>query len=414
MRCIATRSGLSWLQPDGKKLLVTRGLRTFGYGYLAVALGLYLQQLGLSSFQVGLVLTAAVAGSALMNILWSLVADRFGRRRAIATMAALMVAGGLVFALGDRLWLLILGAFTGTISASSAEVGPFVTVEQAILPQTAPDERRTWLFSIYDTVGSLAGAAGALFTGAVALFARFGLTGAGSYRPLFVIYAGIGLLNLVFFLSLSERVESARVDRQRRLTGLHRSTGLVAKLSALFGLDALAGGLVLQSIVAYWFHLRWGLSPATLGVLFFWAGLLSGASLLAAGWMAQRFGLLKTMVFSHLPSNLLLILVPVAPAAWLAILLFLARMSVSQMDVPTRKSYTMAVVAPDERTAAAGITNVARTVASAVSPLVSGVAIGIGALGLPFFIAGGLKVVYDGLVYATFRNVRPPEEQKLS
>jgi MFS family permease len=414
LRCIATRSGLSWLQPDGKKLLVTRGLRTFGYGYLAVALGLYLQQLGLSSFQVGLVLTAAVAGSALMNILWSLVADRFGRRRAIATMAALMVAGGLVFALGDRLWLLILGAFTGTISASSAEVGPFVTVEQAILPQTAPDERRTWLFSIYDTVGSLAGAAGALFTGAVALFARFGLTGAGSYRPLFVIYAGIGLLNLVFFLSLSERVESARVDRQRRLTGLHRSTGLVAKLSALFGLDALAGGLVLQSIVAYWFHLRWGLSPATLGVLFFWAGLLSGASLLAAGWMAQRFGLLKTMVFSHLPSNLLLILVPVAPAAWLAILLFLARMSVSQMDVPTRKSYTMAVVAPDERTAAAGITNVARTVASAVSPLVSGVAIGIGALGLPFFIAGGLKVVYDGLVYATFRNVRPPEEQKLS
>jgi len=414
LRCIATRSRLSWLQPDGKKLLVTRALRTFGYGYLAVALGLYLQQLGLSSFQVGLVLTAAVAGSALMNIFWSLVADRFGRRRAIATMALLMVAGGLVFAAGERLWLLVLAAFTGTISASSAEVGPFITVEQAILPQTAPDERRTWLFSIYDAVGSLAGAAGALFTGAVALFAKFGLTGASSYRPLFVIYAGIGLLNLVFFLSLSERVESASVDGRRRLAGLHRSTGLVAKLSALFGLDALAGGLVLQSIVAYWFHLRWGLSPATLGVLFFWAGLLSGASLLTAGWMAQRLGLLNTMVFSHLPSNLLLVLVPVAPAAWLAILLFLARMSVSQMDVPTRKSYTMAVVAPDERTAAAGITNVARTVASAVSPLVSGAAIGIGALGLPFFIAGGLKVVYDGLVYATFRNVRPPEEQNLS
>jgi len=414
LRCIATRSRLSWLQPDGKKLLVTRALRTFGYGYLAVALGLYLQQLGLSSFQVGLVLTAAVAGSALMNIFWSLVADRFGRRRAIATMALLMVAGGLVFAVGERLWLLVLAAFTGTISASSAEVGPFITVEQAILPQTAPDERRTWLFSIYDAVGSLAGAAGALFTGAVALFAKFGLTGASSYRPLFVIYAGIGLLNLVFFLSLSERVESASVDGRRRLAGLHRSTGLVAKLSALFGLDALAGGLVLQSIVAYWFHLRWGLSPATLGVLFFWAGLLSGASLLTAGWMAQRLGLLNTMVFSHLPSNLLLVLVPVAPAAWLAILLFLARMSVSQMDVPTRKSYTMAVVAPDERTAAAGITNVARTVASAVSPLVSGAAIGIGALGLPFFIAGGLKVVYDGLVYATFRNVRPPEEQNLS
>jgi len=186
----------------------------------------------------------------------------------------------------------------------------------------------------------------------------------------------------------------------------------VARLSALFGLDALAGGFVLQSIVAYWFHLRWGLSPAALGVLFFWVGVLSGLSLLAAIWLARRFGLLNTMVFTHLPSNLLLVLVPLAPAAWLAVLLFLARMSVSQMDVPTRKSYTMAVVDPDERTAAAGITNVARTAASAVSPVLSGAAVGIGALGLPFFVAGGLKVVYDGLIYLTFRNVHPPEEQE--
>jgi len=414
LRCIATYSRLTWLQPDGKKLLVTRALRTFGYGFLAVALGLYLQQLGLTSFQVGLVLTAAVAGSALMNIFWSLVADRFGRRRTITTMAILMVAGGLVFAVGDRLWLLILGAFTGTISASSSEVGPFMTVEQAILPQTAPDERRTWLFSIYETLGNLAGALGALFIAAVGLFAHLGLTGASSYRPLFVVYAGIGLLNLLFYLTLSEGVESACVERPRRLSGLSRSGGIVARLSALFGLDALAGGLVLQSLVAYWFHLRWGLSPATLGVLFFWAGVLTSTSMLAAGWLARRFGLLNTMVFTHLPSNLLLILVPLAPVSWLAVLLFLARTSVSQMDVPTRKSYTMAVVAPEERTATAGITNVARTVASTVSPLVTGGAIGMGALGLPFFLAGGLKVVYDGLVYATFRNLHPPEESKLS
>jgi MFS family permease len=403
---------LSWLQPDGRKLLLTRALRTFGYGFLAVALGLYLQQLGLSAFQVGVVLTAAVAGSALMNVFWSLAADRFGRRRTIATMAVLMVVGGLLFAFGGRLWLLVLAAFTGTISASSSEVGPFLTVEQAILPQTAPDERRTWLFSIYDTLGSLAGAAGALFTGAVVLFTRFGLTGASSYRPLFVIYAAIGLLNLLLFLSLSSGVEAAHVEGARRFVGLHRSTGTVARLSALFGLDALAGGFVLQSIVAYWFHLRWGLSPATLGVLFFWVGVLSGISLLVAGWMAQRFGLLNTMVFTHLPSNLLLVLVPLAPAAWLAVLIFLARMSVSQMDVPTRKSYTMAVVDADERTAAAGITNVARTAASAVAPVLTGAAVGAGALGLPFFVAGGLKVVYDGLIYLTFRNVHPPEERE--
>ena len=402
---------LAWLDRDGRTLLACRALRTFGYGYLAVALGLYLQQLGLSAFQVGIVLTAAVAGSTLMNVLWSVAADRYGRRRTAATMAVLMVAGGLIFAFAGGLPLLLLGAFTGTISASSAEVGPFVTVEQVILPQTAPDSRRTWLFAIYDMLGNLAGAAGALFTGAVVLFARLGLSGASAYRPLLVLYAGIGLLNLLLVASLSARVESARVEGARRFVGLHRSRGVVARLSALFGLDALAGGFVLQSIVAYWFHVRWGLSPAVLGLLFFWVGVLSGLSLLAAGWMAGRVGLLNTMVFTHLPSNLLLVLVPLAPAAWPAVVLYLARTSVSQMDVPTRKSYTMAIVDPDERMAAAGITNVARTAAAAVGPALSGAAVGLGALGLPFFVAGGLKIAYDGLVYASFRHVRPPEER---
>jgi MFS family permease len=401
---------LAWLDLDGRKLLATRALRTFGYGYLAVVLALYLQQLGLGAFQVGVVLTAAVAGSAAMNVLWSLLADRFGRRHTVATMAVLMTLGGLLFALTDSLWTLMLGAFTGTISASSSEVGPFTTVEQAVLPQTAPDERRTWLFSLYDTLGNLAGAAGSLFVVSVGLFSRLGLSGAAAYRPLLLLYAGIGLANLVLFLRLSDRVEVARVEGRRKFIGVHRSTGIVVRLSLLFGLDALAGGFVVQSMVAYWFHLRWGLSAAMLGVLFFWAGVLSGLSLLLAGWMARRVGLLNTMVFTHAPSSILLILVPLAPAAWLAMLFFLARMSISQMDVPTRKSYTMAVVEPAERTATAGITNVARTVASSVSPLLSGLALSVAALGVPFFLAGGLKIVYDGLVYATFRGVRPPEE----
>jgi MFS family permease len=402
---------VSWLQRDGKKLLVARALRTFGYGYLAVVLGLYLQELGLSATGVGIVLTAAVAGSGAMNVVWALLADRFGRRRTVATMAALMIAGGLVFAFADHLWLLVLGALTGTISASSAEVGPFITVEQAILPQTAPDDRRTWLFSVYDTLGNLAGAAGALFAGTASLFARLGLAGPSMYRPLLVLYAGIGLLNLLLFVSLSDGVEAPRVEGPARLVALRRSRGAVARLSALFGLDALAGGLVLQSIVAYWFHVRWGLSPSALGLLFFWTGLLSGMSLLAAGWMARRFGLLNTMVFTHLPSNVLLMLVPLAHSAGLAILLYLARVSVSQMDVPTRKSYTMAVVDPEERTAAAGITNVARTVASAISPALSGSLLGAGALALPFVIAGGLKVLYDGLIYVAFHDVHPQEER---
>jgi len=400
-----------WLNLDGRKLLVTRVLRTFGYGYLAVVLALYLQQLGLDAFQVGVILTAAVAGSALMNVFWSLLADRYGRRRTVATMAVLMTLGGLLFAFANSFGLFLLAAFSGTISASSSEVGPFMTVEQAILPQTAADERRTWLFSVYDTLGNFAGAAGALFAGTVGLFNRAGLTGANAYRPLFLIYAALGLLNLVLFLSLSDRVEAARIEGARGFIGLHRSAGVVTRLAALFSLDALAGGFVLHSIVAYWFYLRWGLSPEALGVIFFWVGILSGMSLLAAGWLAQRVGLLNTMVFTHLPSNVLLILVPLAPVPWLAVALFLGRMSISQMDVPTRKSYTMAVVDPGERTATAGITNVARTLASSASPMLSGLAFSVAALGLPFFIAGGLKIAYDGLIYLTFRKIHPPEEQ---
>lgn len=403
---------LRWLSLDGKKLLATRVLRTFGYGYLAVILALYLQALGIDAFRIGVIVTAAIAGSAVMTIFWSLIADRFGRRRTAVTMAALMAVGGLLFAVTDNYWLLLIGAFTGTISATSSEVGVFNTVEQAVLPQTAGNERRTWLFSIYNTLANFAGAAGALFAGSVGFFASLGLTGADAYRPLFVIYASIGLLNLILFASLSDRVEVVKLHAERKFVGIHRSRGTVAKLSLLFGLDAFAGGFVVHALVAYWFAIRWGFSPEALGVVFFWVGVLSGLSLLAAGWLAQRFGLLNTMVFTHLPSNVLLILVPLAPTAWLAVLLFLARMTVSQMDVPTRQSYTMAVVDDDERTATAGITNVARTTASAVSPAIAGFAFSVAALGIPFFLAGGLKIAYDLLIYRTFRNVRPPEEEE--
>ena len=401
---------LSWLSTDGKKLLVTRVLRTFAYGYLATSLGLYLDHLGLTPTEIGIVLTAAIGGSAVMTVFWSIMADRFGRRRTIAIMALLMAVGGLAFALTNSFVVLILAAFTGTISATSSEVGVFQTVEQAILPQTAPNEKRTWLFAIYNFIANIAGAVGALFSASVGFFASLGLSGADPYRPLFVIYGLVGLLNFLIFLTLSDRVELAHVEGKRRFIGIHRSTGTVAKLSALFGLDAFAGGLVVQSLVAYWFFLRWGLQISDLAIIFFWVGILSGLSLLAAGWLAERIGLLNTMVFTHLPSNVLLMLVPLAPTAWLAIALFLMRMSISQMDVPTRQSYTMAVVDADERTATAGITNVARTTASAISPAIAGIAFSAAALGAPFLAAGALKIVYDGLIWRTFRNVRPPEE----
>ena len=401
---------LDWLSVDGKKLLVTRILRTFAYGYLAVVLGLYLDKLGLDPTQIGVVLTAAIAGSAVMTVYWSLVADRVGRRRTVAIMAALMALGGIVFALTDGFWLLLLGAFTGTISATSSEVGVFQTVEQAVLPQTAPNEKRTWLFSIYNTAANFAGALGSLAAASVTFFASLGLQGADAYRPLFVLYALVGVANLLIFLTLSPKVELAHVEGERKFLGIHRSTGTVARLSALFAIDSFAGGFVVQSVVAYWFYLRWGLSIGELAFVFFWVGILSGLSLLAAGWLAERIGLLNTMVFTHIPSSVVLMLIPLAPTAWLAVALFLLRMSVSQMDVPTRQSYTMAVVDPDERTATAGITNVARTTASAISPTFAGIALSAAAFGAPFFIAGSLKILYDGLVYFTFRNVHPPEE----
>ncbi|MCA1683415.1 MAG: MFS transporter, partial [Actinobacteria bacterium] len=333
-----------------------------------------------------------------------------GRRRTVATMAILMAAGGLIFALTSDFWWLVVGAFTGTISATSSEVGVFQTVEQAILPQTAPDERRTWLFAIYNTAASFAGALGSLAAASVGFFAAQGLRGADAYRPLFILYALVGIANFVIFATLSDRVEVVKIDGQRRFVGIQRSTGTVAKLAVLFGLDAFAGGFIVPSIVAYWFFLRWGFDPTALAILFFWVGILSGLSLLAAAWLAQRIGLLNTMVLTHLPSQLLIILVPLAPVSWLAVVLYLARMSISQMDVPTRQSYTMAIVDPEERIATAGITNVARATATAISPTFAGMALGAAALGLPFFVAGGLKIVYDLTVYAVFRNVHPPEE----
>ncbi len=405
-----TAMRLEWLSRDGVKLLFTRVLRTFAYGYLSVILGVYLDGLGMTPVQVGLVFTSAIGGSALMTVLWSLVADRYGRRRTVATMAVLMAVGGALFAITSDFRVLLLGAFTGTISATSSEVGIFQTVEQAILPQTAPNERRTWLFSIYNTVASFAGAVGSLAAASVVLFASLGLHGADAYRPLFILYSLIGLANLAIFVTLSDRVELAKVEGQRRLFGVHRSRGTVAKLAALFGVDAFAGGFVTTSLVSYWFFLRWGFSPAALAALFFWVGILSGLSLLAAGWLAERYGLLNTMVFTHIPSQLLLVLVPLMPAAWLAVAVYLARMSISQMDVPTRQSYTMAVVDPDERTATAGLTNVARTTATAISPTFAGLAFNAAALGLPFFLAGGIKVIYDLAMFFTFRNVHPPEE----
>jgi MFS family permease len=330
--------------------------------------------------------------------------------------ALLMLGAGGVFLVTRDFALLVIAAIIGVISPSGLEVGPFLSIEQAALSELVPDERRTRVFAWYNLVGSFATALGSLGGGLLAQTLQgSGFTALDSYRAVLVGYAvGGGMLALVF-LFLSPAVETTSNPKaaiSKRVLGLHRSRGMVATLSSLFALDAFAGGLVIQSIMAYWFHVRFGVDAGALGGIFFGANLLAGVSALLASRIAARIGLVNTMVFTHLPSNLLLCLVPLMPNVQLAVGILLLRFTISQMDVPTRQSYTMAVVAPDERSAASGVTTIARSVGASVSPTLSGLFLASPLLfNAPFFLAGGLKVIYDYLLYKSFKALKPPEEE---
>jgi MFS family permease len=396
------------LSRDGWLLFATCGVRSFAYGFLSVILGLYLDAIGISTTAIGWIFTAALAGGAVMTLVVTAVADRFGRKPLLILGALLMALAGYVFAISDNPALLMTAAIIGTISPSGKEVGPFLSIEQAILPQTTDDQHRTTIFSAYNLVGSFAGAVGAL---AVGLPSRFSAAPVPGYRFLIFGYVASALLLMGLFAFLSPNVEvKADPKSQSRKIGVQRSAGIVAKLAALFGLDAFAGGFIVQSIVAYWFYLRYKTDLSTLGTIFFGTNFLSALSFLAAPAIARRIGLLNTMVFTHLPSNFLLLLVPLMPNLNLAVGMLLLRNLLSQLDVPTRQSYTMAVVDPLERSASAGILSVARNTGAAIAPLFTGLVLSVPYLGLPFLLAGGLKIMYDLWIFAVFRNLKPPEE----
>jgi MFS family permease len=373
-------------------------------------LGLYLDAIGLSAATIGWVFTSSLAGGAVMTILLTALADTFGRRQLLMLGALLMALAGIVFALTTNPFFLSLAAIFGSISPSGKEVGPFLSIEQAILPQTIHERNRTAIFSAYNLVGSLAGAGGAL---AVVLPQLFSLAPLAGYRLLVWSYAVLAVLMLILFGSLSEAVEvtPARSAGLRRF-GMPRSRGTVTKLASLFALDAFAGGFIVQSIVAYWFYLRYRTDLQALGGIFFGTNILAALSFLAAPFIAGRIGLLKTMVVTHLASNVLLVLVPFMPNLELTVVFLLARNLLSQLDVPTRQSYTMAVVDPGERAVAAGILSVARNSGAALAPLFTGPILAVPVLGLPFVLAGGLKIIYDLWIFAVFRHVRPPEEAR--
>ena len=399
---------------DAWLLFAARAVRMSGYGALGVILVLYLAAAGFDAAQIGILLTLTLVGDTLISLYLTTHADRIGRRRTLVLGALLMAAAGVVFAGSTGFVVLLVAATLGVLSPSGSEVGPFLPIEQAALTEVTPADRRTSIYAWYNLTGSVATAAGALVAGfVVGALRNAGWSEIDAYRVILLSYAIRGLVLIPIVRSVSSAVEVPPVDTSiaRRL-GLHRSRGIVGRLAALFALDAFAGGLIIQSLLAFWFHERFGLPVEVLGAIFFGANLLAAVSALAAARIAARIGLINTMVFTHLPSNVLLMLVPLMPTVELAIIVLLARFSISQMDVPTRQSYTMAVVEPDERSAAAGVTGIARTTGAALSPLIAAPLFAMTSLAaLPFFLAGGLKIVYDLTLWRAFRARRPPEER---
>ena len=398
---------MAHIRPDVILLFCARSVRLFAYGGLSVVLALYLHAAGLNGDTIGLLFTLTLIGDAGISLWITTTADRIGRKKMLLLGAGLMVMAGIVFAVTGNILLLMIAGVIGVISPSGNEIGPFLSLEQAALSQLLPSELRTKAFAWYNLAGSLAAAAGALAGG----FLSQGLKHAGyaeleSYRAVILGYAACGLVLIAFFFFLSAEVEAAAaIPSKERMFGLHRSRRVVLKLSALFALDAFAGGFVIQSMVAYWFHIKFGLDTGVLGSIFFGANILAGVSALLAVRLANRIGLINTMVFTHVPSNVLLCLVPFMPTAGLAVFVLLLRFSISQMDVPTRQSYTMAVVAPDERSAASGVTTIARSIGASISPALAGVFLATPMLlGAPFLVAGGLKITYDLLLYRSFRK----------
>jgi MFS family permease len=412
------RSALQDLTHDGLLLFLTRFVRLFAYGSLSVVLVFYLTSIGLSESQTGMLLTLTLLGDTLVSLCLTTQADRIGRRRMLLIGAILMAGAGVTFAFTTNFLFLVIAGTIGVISPSGNEVGPFLPIEQAALSHVVQPTARTEIFAWYTLTGAMATAAGSLFAGLLTqTLQRRAMTRVASEQVIVLIYAALGLLLGLFFSRLSAAAEARRnsvaPSATKTLLGVGSSRAVVIKLSGLFALDAFGGGFVVQSLAAYWFYLRFGVNAATLGGIFFGANVFAGLSALVASRLASRFGLVKTMVFTHLPSNILLILVPLMPNLPLAVLVLLLRFSISQMDVPARQSYIMAIVRPEERSAAAGITGVARTTGAALAPVLAGLLFARPSwIDAPFFIAGTLKIAYDLLLYRAFVRVQPPEESR--
>ncbi len=401
---------LDWLSTDGKLILLAKSARTFSFGFIAIIFTVYLSQLGLTPSLIGFTVTITLLSSAAFTLLISLGFRHLGQRWILLILALMLTASAALLISFQNAIVVVIAAIIGNVSVSAGETGPFLSVEQALLPGCADYTKRNYLFSLYNLIGYATASFGALVAGVPQLF-EANLGKIASYQPLFLIYLATAVINIVAYSKFSPRPQTLEYNLATPNTISDRSRSIITKLSLLFALDSFGGGFFVQTILSYWFYTRFGASLSELGIVFFATQVVTALSFLASANIAGRIGLINTMVFTHLPSNIIIMAIPFAPNFPVAALLLVGRHSLSQMDVPARQSYVVAVVDESDRTRAAGITNVSRTLAQAVSPSIAGYAIQLAAAGVPFILGGGLKVIYDLLLFFAFRRIRPPEER---
>jgi MFS family permease len=389
-------------------LYAARALRDFGDGFIAVLLPVYLTAIGLGAFEVGVVATLALLGSALMTLGIGVLGARLDRRKLLLAASGLMAATGFAFAGSSTYAVIGLVAFMGTINPSSGSVSIFVPLEHAVLSGAVADARRTTMFARYSLIGALAAAAGALGAGSPDILAAAGVSRVTALKGMFVAYGVLGLFGGLMYAHIP--ADTTPME-EKPAPALGPSRGIVYKMAALFSIDAFAGGFAVQSLVALWLFGKFGLSLSAAGLFFFWSGVLAAFSFPVAAWLSRRIGLVNTMVFTHIPSSVCLILAAVVPSLELALAFLLMRAALSQMDVPTRSSYVMAVVTPPERPAAASVTSVPRSLAAAASPALAGALFAAGYEAWPLVICGAVKILYDLALLWAFRHVKPPEER---
>jgi MFS family permease len=406
-----------WISIDGKLLLCARIVRTFAYGFLSVILAIYLKLIGFNDLLIGIILSATLINSVIFTLFASFYADRLGRRNVLLLYAIMMSISGTIFFVTENPLALIIGALIGTLNITGSETSAFLSIEQSILPQTIKDSRkRNTLFGFYNMAGTFAMGAGILIVNLPILIQNeFEFDQIYAIKLLFLFYSLLGILIIGIYLKLSSSIEiekKEKIFKPISKTLNPKSKKIVAKLSGLFAIDSFAGGFAIQSIVSFWFFTKFDIDLSTISYIFSIGSVLTAFSYLIAAKIADKIGLINTMVFTHIPSNILLILLAVAPNLEIAIVLYLIRMALSQMDVPTRQSYIVAVVEEDERTASAGITNLSRNIAQAISPSITGYIIGFLSLSAPFIIGGLLKILYDITLYINFRKIKPAEEEQ--